>query len=154
MTWVRALPSTSARASISSLVRSPAPASRQTSRNGALVTPAIGARRRSIRPRLILQLAQELDDPASDAQVLTRLLVVAQDRAHLPAVAEELAQLAAERILQVGEELLGALLLGGGHPLNGVILGERPRRRAGENLQPGASLRDDLDHEERAGRRD
>src|SRR5262249_37343569 len=49
MTWVRALPSTSARASISSLVRSPAPVSRQTRRNGALVTPAIGASRRSTK---------------------------------------------------------------------------------------------------------
>src|SRR5687768_15244240 len=38
---------TRARASISSLVSGPAPASRQTSRNGALLTPAIGARRRS-----------------------------------------------------------------------------------------------------------
>src|SRR5262249_41932568 len=151
MSWVRALPSTSARASISSLVRSPAPTSRQTSRNGALVTPAIGARRRSIRSRLILQLAQELDDPSSDAQVLTRLLVVAQDRAHLPAVAQELAQLGAQRILQVGEELLGALLLGGGRRLRGAILGERPWRRAGQHLQPHAPLRDDLEHDERAG---
>src|SRR5690349_6461440 len=38
---------TSARASISSLVSRPAPASRQTRRNGALLTPAMGASRRS-----------------------------------------------------------------------------------------------------------
>ena len=41
------LPWTRARASISSLVRRPAPHSRATSRNGALVTAAMGARRRS-----------------------------------------------------------------------------------------------------------
>ena len=45
---VRALFWRSALASISSLVSGPAPHSRQTSRNGALVTAAIGARRRSI----------------------------------------------------------------------------------------------------------
>src|SRR3989454_505715 len=44
---VRALSRTSARASISSLVSRPAPHSRATSRNGALVTPAMGASRRS-----------------------------------------------------------------------------------------------------------
>src|SRR4029453_419719 len=45
---VRALPWRSALASISSLLSGPAPHSRQTSRNGAFVTAAIGARRRSI----------------------------------------------------------------------------------------------------------
>ena len=50
---VRALPSTSPRASISSLVRRPAPHSRATSLKGALVTAAIGARRRSIMPSSI-----------------------------------------------------------------------------------------------------
>src|SRR3989475_8283311 len=45
---VRTLPTTSARASISSLVSRPAPHSRATSLNGTLVTAAIGARRRSI----------------------------------------------------------------------------------------------------------
>src|SRR5207244_4401399 len=44
---VWAFPWTRARASISSLVRTPAPHSRATSRNGALVTAAMGARRRS-----------------------------------------------------------------------------------------------------------
>src|SRR5688572_27597603 len=47
MTAVLRLPPTSARASISSLVRRPAPHSRATSRKGALVAPAMGARRRS-----------------------------------------------------------------------------------------------------------
>src|SRR3989441_2834775 len=153
ITWVRALPSTRARASISSLVRSPAPASRQTSRNGALVTPAIGASRRSIGSRLILQLAQELDDPTGDAEVFARLLVVAHDRAHLPAVTQELAQLAAQRVLQVGDELLGALLLGRYRRLGGAILGQRRGRRARQHLQPRAALGDDLDHEDAARRR-
>src|SRR5215813_473298 len=45
---VSALSLTRARASISSLVRNPAPHSRATSRKGALLTPAMGASRRSM----------------------------------------------------------------------------------------------------------
>src|SRR2546425_11598912 len=153
ISWVRALPSTRARASISSLVRSPAPASRQTRRNGALVTPAIGASRRSIPFSLVLQLTQQLDDAAGDGGGFTGLLGVAHDCADLPAVTQELPQLGAQRILQVGEELPCALLLGRGRRLRRPILRQRRRRRTRQHLQPRAALEDDLDHEDGARRR-
>src|SRR5438552_17064533 len=58
-----------ARASISSLVRRPAPHSRATRRNGALVTPAIGASLSSspddvvaMRGRVYQQVVRRLDD--------------------------------------------------------------------------------------------
>ncbi len=61
---------------------------------------------------LILLLTEQLDDTASDARLFTGLLVVAHDRAHLAAVTQELAQLGAQRVFQVRQQLAGPLLFG------------------------------------------
>src|SRR3989449_9235486 len=63
-------PGTRARASISSLVRTPAPHSRATSRNGALVTAAMGARRRSSPSEGLLVDTPTLHDHLQVVRVL------------------------------------------------------------------------------------
>src|SRR2546426_6939309 len=67
---VRTLPTTRPRASISSLVSGPAPHSRATSLNGALVIAAIGARRRSSPSEGLLVDTSALHDQLEILRVL------------------------------------------------------------------------------------